>query len=64
MFQVNLSYSLIDDNFDYWVSEYSEDGYRGRLNETVYQDGVDYTEWCLFVGTKEECNNYISEQKI
>lgn len=39
---------------------YHEDGYIGRSTGTVYQDGADWTEWGVFVGTFEECQNYIA----
>lgn len=58
--QVNMSYDFVSDSVTYWTSEWSADGYKGRLNDTVYEDGASWTDWCLFVGTDEECAKFIS----
>ena len=47
----------------YWISEWSEDGYVGELTDTIYQDGSDSTDWCQFVGTQEECEEYIKSRE-
>lgn len=58
LYQVNKS-TYVDGRSEYWVSRYSEDGYVGTLADTVYEDGADATNWCLFHGTKEECEEYV-----
>lgn len=62
MRQVNCTTS-VDDISTYWISEYSEDGYVGILTDTIYEDGCDYTDWCQFVGTQEECEAYIEAKE-
>lgn len=57
-YQVNISES-VDGDIIPWISEWSEDGYVGRLVDTVYIDGSDTTDWCVFVGTRNECEAYI-----
>lgn len=47
----------------YWISEHSDAGYVGILTDTVYEDGSDYTDWCQFVGTQEECEAYIKAKE-
>ena len=59
-FQVNVSTS-VDDEVTPWISEWSEDGYVGVLTDTVYADGCDTTNWCVFTGTRQECEAYIAE---
>lgn len=59
MRQVNMSCD-VSENITYWTSEWSEDGYRGYLTDTVYEDGVSYTNWCLFAGTEEQCAQFIT----
>lgn len=59
-YQVNIS-DTVDGKSIAWVSRYSRDGYVGRLTDTVYSDGSDSTNWCVFVGTKEECDNRATE---
>lgn len=58
MKQVNISES-VDGVITPWISEWSEDGYVGTLIDTVYSDGTDTTNWCVFHGTEEECKSYI-----
>lgn len=60
--QVNLT-ERVDGTREYWTSIYSEDGYVGQLVDTVYADGADTTDWCLFVGTQDECESYITSAK-
>ena len=62
MRQVNCT-TNVDGVSSYWISEHSDDGYVGILTDTVYEDGSDYTDWCQFVGTQEECEAYIKENK-
>lgn len=57
--QVNVT-DYVDGRREYWISEYSADGYSGALVDTVYKDGCDTTNWRVFVGTEEECQQYIS----
>ena len=59
--QVNFS-SYVDDREEYWISRYSEDGYCGRLTDQVYLDGEDYTDWCIFHGTKDEIKYFLTEK--
>lgn len=59
-YQVNIS-DTVDGKSTAWVSRYSPDGYVGRLTDTVYSDGSDSTDWCVFTGTKEECDNHATE---
>ena len=58
MKQVNLTEKVTGESY-YWVSQYDINGYVGKLTDTVYTDGADTTDWCLFVGTEEECEDYI-----
>ena len=57
-YQVNVSTS-VDDEVTAWIGEWSADGYVGRLIDTQYMDGCDETNWCVFVGTRRECEAYI-----
>lgn len=57
-YQVNVSES-VDGDIIPWISEWSEDGYVGTLVDTQYVDGCDTTNWCVFVGTRSECEAYI-----
>lgn len=56
MFQINKSYDCVWDEEMYFVSRYSEDGYKGRTTDNTYEDGVSYTDWCVESGfnTREE----------
>lgn len=39
-----------------WISNYSQDGYVGVLEDTVYADwGCDTTHWCIFAGSEGRC---------
>lgn len=57
-YQVNI-HTDVDGYMEAGVSPYSENGYKGRLIDTVYSDGISYTDWGEFVGTYEECEEYI-----
>ena len=57
MYQVNVS-ETVDGQTIAWVSRFSEDGYRGKLIDTMYSDGADTTDWCVYTGSKEECENH------
>ena len=57
-YQVNISES-VDGDVTPWISEWSEDGYVGVLVDTQYMDGCDTTNWCVFAGTRQECEAYI-----
>lgn len=59
MYQVNGTYDFINDSYEYAISQYSENGYKGRLTDTVYEGGSSYTDWCLFVGDLNQCEEYI-----
>jgi hypothetical protein len=58
--QVNASYDCVSNSITYWTTEWSVDGYIGRLTDTIYENGVSWTDWCLFVGTEEECAQFIA----
>ena len=58
--QVNASYDFPSDSMTYWTCEWSADGYKGRLNDTIYVDGASWTDWDLFVGTEEQCAQFIA----
>ena len=49
--------------FEYWISEWSEDGFVGKTIDTTYSDGADTTDWCVFCGTQEECEKFINEKE-
>lgn len=53
----------INDNVSFSITNYSEDGYVGILKDTVYANGYSYTNYCEFVGTEEECKNYIASKE-
>ena len=59
-YQVNVSTS-VDDEVTAWISQHSADGYVGVLVDTTYIDGSDTTDWCVFAGTRSECEAYIAE---
>lgn len=55
-YQINRHYwHCQDGKITYNIVEFSESGYKGRTYGTTYQDGQDYSDWCVFVGTFEEC---------
>ena len=58
LFQVNIT-ETVDGNVDVWISRYSDDGYVGILTDTAYEDGDDRTNWCVFFGTKSECESWV-----
>lgn len=60
MKQVNVTTSVNGD-VTAWISNWSEDGYVGELIDTQYLDGADITDWCVFCGTEEECQKYVSD---
>ena len=49
----------VDGDVTFTITNWSEDGYVGWLTDTVYENGSDSTYWCEFVGTQEECEEYI-----
>lgn len=57
LYQVNVTHTINGKHIA-WVSNYSPDGYVGETIDTVYEDGVESTDWCIFTGTKNECKNY------
>ena len=58
--QVNASYDFVSDSMTYWTGEWSADGYQGRLYDTIYVNGASWTDWDLFVGTEEQCAQFIA----
>ena len=58
--QVNVS-ETVDGVITPWISNWSADGYVGTLVDTVYCDGADTTNWCVFTGTQDECEAYIKK---
>ena len=61
LFQVNLVYSLCDDEERYFITRHSTNGYIGITMGMSYQDGYNCTDWCIFIGTWEECQTYIRQ---
>lgn len=59
-YQVNVS-TNVDGEVTAWISQHSADGYVGTLVDTQYMDGCDTTNWCVFVGTRQECEAYIAK---
>lgn len=63
-YQVNGYYSHVEELYEYGIIRYNENGHQGRTTGTVYLDGgSDFTDWCLFVGTLEDCQQYIESIK-
>lgn len=60
MKQVNYTEKVNGDSY-YWMSQFDENGYQGMLIDTQYEDGADTTDWCVFAGTPEECEQYIKK---
>ena len=56
LYQVNITTSVDDEKWAF-VTRYSQDGYRGTTIGTRYADGYDSTEWCVFVGSRDECED-------
>ena len=54
MYQLNREYDFISNQYTYFVTRYSPEGYKGRAIDTEYEDGVSYTDWCLEVFDSEE----------
>lgn len=52
----------VDGEINYNVVDHAEGGYVGRTTDTVYSDGAEYTDWCIFVGTEEECQLFIARE--
>lgn len=46
--QVNISFDFPTGESRLWTSEWSSDGYKGRLTDTVYEGGASYTDWCVY----------------
>jgi hypothetical protein len=57
--QVNVScvHHFQEENTYAWISDFSEDGYRGELVDCIYADDTpnDTTDWCVFAGTEGQC---------
>lgn len=61
MYQVNVSES-VDGTIEPWIIEYDPNGYRGILVDVSYINGSDRTNHCEFVGTYQECIDYIKKE--
>lgn len=59
--QVNKT-TTVDGHVHLWISDWSRSGYIGELVDTQYVDGADVTDWCIFKGTQEECEQYIKDR--
>lgn len=59
-YQVNVSTS-VDGEVTAWISQHSADGYVGVLVDAQYMDGCGTTDWCVFAGTRQECEAYIAK---
>lgn len=57
MFQVNVRHYM-EGGIHADIRPHSENSYVGRLTDAVYLDGCDYTDWCVFVGSRKECEDY------
>ena len=57
MYQVNIHYLI--DSYSASIAEFDADGYKGRVIDTVYEDGAIYTDYCVFTGSYEECEDYV-----
>lgn len=42
--QVNITFDFPTGESRLWTSEWSSDGYKGRLTDTVYEGGASYTD--------------------
>lgn len=62
-YQVNAHYWAVDNVTTHDIVECNADGYVGRTWGTYYANGsYDYTDWCIFAGTYEECVNYVNDK--
>lgn len=61
LYQVNVHYDLVDDDYSADIIPFDSDGYQGRTTDTVYEDGISFTDWCCCTGSYEECEEYIDE---
>lgn len=59
-YQVNLTSQCESSDYLY-VTRHFSNGYIGRTIDTEYPEGVDYTDWGIFIGTLEECKNFAEE---
>lgn len=62
MVQVNISCS-VDGAHEAYITSWPADGYTGRLIDTQYLDGADTTNWNVFHGTREECEQWIADHR-
>lgn len=68
-YQVNLSYKItdLDPNVPFYVTTAWIGKYQGDNVTTIdaeYADGnMDFTDWCVFEGSKEECQKFIDEEQ-
>jgi hypothetical protein len=58
-YQVNVTYNYGE--VYAWISLWCADGYVGRLIDNVAMDDCKETNWCVFAGTQEECEQWIKE---
>lgn len=63
IWQVNINIDA-DDVSSAFITRFSPDGYQGLTVNTRYADGcADVTDWAVFVGTKEECQQYVDKKR-
>lgn len=63
MYQVNC-HTDVDGREEYYISRAYNGGYVGRETDTVYSDGVSYTDYGVYFGTEEECQEYIKKVEV
>lgn len=63
MWQVNR-HNLVDGSTQYSITRYSDDGYVGTTTDTIYEDGCDTTDWCLFTGSHHQCEQWMRVQQV
>lgn len=64
-YQVNISYQVTDLELvnplyisNAWIGKYQGDAIMTIDNEYA-DDNIDFTEWCVFSGSKHECEQYV-----
>lgn len=60
-YQVNFSSTIWGE--EYSISRYDKDGYIGRCYGTTYSDFQEYTDYGVFIGTNDACEQYIREHQ-
>jgi len=68
-YQVNISYQVTDLELvnplytsNAWMGKYQGDAIMTIDNEYA-DDNIDFTEWCVFSGSKQECEQYVENLK-